>query len=50
MEIRADIRRRLGLHDISIDLPVEGATRCGFTHLHSSRLYRLLHRRRQGCC
>jgi hypothetical protein len=43
MEIRADIRRRLGLHDISIDLPVACATRC-----HSSRLYRPPHRRRQG--
>jgi len=28
MEIQADIRRHLALHDISIDLPVAGTTRC----------------------
>jgi hypothetical protein len=49
MEIQADIRRHLALHDISIDLPVAGATRCVFTDLHSRRMYRLLHRR-QGSC
>jgi hypothetical protein len=53
MEIQADIRRirrRLGADDTSIDLPVAGATRCGFTHLQSSPLYRLPHSRRQGSC
>ena len=50
MEIQADIRRRLALHDISIDLPVAGAIRCVFNDLDSSRrMYRLLHRR-QGSC
>ena len=36
MEIQPDIRRRLGPHDVSIDLPMAGAIRCGFTHLHAA--------------
>ena len=48
MEIQADIRRRLAVHDISID-PVAGATGCVFSDLYSRRMYRLLHRR-QGSC
>ena len=36
MEIQPDIRRRLGPHDISIELPIDGVTRCGFTHLHAA--------------
>jgi hypothetical protein len=41
MDVQPDIRRRLGPLDISIDLPIAGATRCGSTHLHVGLLYRL---------
>lgn len=38
MDDRTDVRRRLDLHNISIDFAAAGAGRCGFTHLDSGRV------------
>src|SRR5829696_1934935 len=38
MDVRTDVRRRLDLHNVSIDFAAANAGRCGFTHLDSGRV------------
>jgi hypothetical protein len=49
MDVRADARRRLDLHNISIDFAAASAGRCGFTHLASGRVCLLPHRHPGPC-
>jgi hypothetical protein len=49
MDVQADARRRLDLHNITIDFAAASAGRCGFTHLASGRVCLLPHRH-QGPC
>jgi hypothetical protein len=44
MDDRADVQRRLDLHNISIDFTAASAGRCGFTHLATGRVCQLPHR------
>ena len=49
MNARTDVRRRLDLHNISIDFAAASAGRCGFTHLDSGRVCQLPHRHHGPC-
>ena len=49
MDDRTDVRRRLDLHNISIDFAAASAGRCGFTHLDSGRVCQLPHRHHGPC-
>jgi hypothetical protein len=49
MDDRTDARRRLDLHNISIDFAAASAGRCGFTHLDTGRLCQLPHRHPGRC-
>jgi hypothetical protein len=49
MEDRTDARRRLDLHNISINFAAASAGRCGFTHLDTGRVCRLPHRHPGAC-
>jgi hypothetical protein len=49
MDDRTDVRRRLDLHNISIDFAAASAGRCGFTHLDSGRVCQLSHRHHGPC-
>jgi hypothetical protein len=49
MNARTDVRRRLDLHNISIDFAAASAGRCGFTHLNSGRVCQLPHRHPGPC-
>jgi hypothetical protein len=42
-------RRRLDLHNTSIDFAAASAGQCGFTHLGSGRVCRLPHRHHGPC-
>jgi hypothetical protein len=49
MDHRTDARRRLDLHNISIDFAAASAGRCGFTHLDTGRVCQLPHRHPGSC-
>jgi hypothetical protein len=49
MDDRTDVRRRLDLHNISIDFAAASAGLSGFTHLYSSRICELPHRHHGPC-
>jgi len=49
MDVRTDVRRRLDLHNVSIDFAAANAGRCGFTHLDSGRVCLVSHRHRGPC-
>ena len=49
MDDRTNARRRLDLHNISINFAAASAGRCGFTHLDTGRVCRLPHRHPGGC-
>jgi hypothetical protein len=49
MDDRTDVRRRLDLHNISIDFAAASAGLCGFTHLDSGRVCQLSHRHHGPC-
>jgi hypothetical protein len=49
MNARTEVRRRLDLHNISIDFAAARAGRCGFTHLDSGRVCQLPHRHHGPC-
>ena len=49
MDERTDVRRRLDLHNVSIDFAAARAGRCGFTHLGSGRICHLPHRHIGSC-
>lgn len=49
MNARTEVRRRLDLHNISIDFAAASDGRCGFTHLDSGRVCELPHRHYGPC-
>ena len=49
MDDRTEIRRRLDLHNISIDFAAASAGLCGFIHLDSGRVCQLPHRHHGPC-
>jgi hypothetical protein len=49
MDDRIGVRRRLDLHNISIDFAAASAGLCGFTHLDSGRVCHLPHRHHGRC-
>jgi hypothetical protein len=49
MDDTVDVRRRLDLHNISVDFAVASAGGCGFTHLDTGRVCRLPHRHAGPC-
>jgi hypothetical protein len=44
-----EVRKRLDLHNISIDFATATVGRCGFTHLASGRICQLPYRHRGAC-
>ena len=49
MDERVDVRRRLDLHNVSINFAAANAGQCGFTHLDSGRICHLPHRHSGPC-